>query len=142
MYTRRSPRAAVLRPFVDSLELVDDPPVHERERIVPTAEVAIIFTLAEEGFAFFDPVERRASAATVVGPASSSQVVSTQAQRGMLAVNFRRAVRFPSSGVRSRTPPTPSCRSPITGPAKRRDCANDCWLVPTTRNASTSSSGL
>lgn len=95
MYTRRSPRAAVLRPFVDSLELVDDPPVHERERIVPTAEVAIIFTLAEEGFAFFDPVERRASAATVVGPASSSQVVSTQAQRGMLAVNFRRGGAVP-----------------------------------------------
>lgn len=89
MYTRRSPRAVVLRPFVDSLELVEDSPLRERERFVATAEVAIIVTFADDGLHFFDPVERSASAATLVGPTSSPQVVSTQAQRGMVAVNFR-----------------------------------------------------
>ncbi len=89
MYSRRSPRAAVLRPFVDSIELVRQTPLRDHEFLVPTADVAMIFTLAEDGFAFFHPVERRASGATLVGPASAPQVVSTRAQRGMLAVNFR-----------------------------------------------------
>jgi len=34
--------------LVDSLELVEDLPLRERELIVPTAEVANIITLAED----------------------------------------------------------------------------------------------
>lgn len=89
MYTTRAPRTAVLRPFVESLEIVADTPAHDRERIVPTAEVALIFTFIEDGFAVYDPVERRTSSATLVGPNTAPQTVSTHAQRGMLAVNFR-----------------------------------------------------
>jgi AraC-like DNA-binding protein len=89
VYTRRSVRAAVLRPFVDSLELIEDVPLHGREHMVPTADTAMIFTFAEDGFVVFDPVETHASCATLVGPASAPQLVSTHARHGMLAVNFQ-----------------------------------------------------
>jgi AraC-like DNA-binding protein len=115
VYTRRSPRSAALRPFVESLEIVEDRPTHQRECLVPTAEVALIFTFAEDGFAFYDPIEQRASAATLVGPNSAPQLVSTQAQRGMLAVNFR-----PGGAV-------PFVRAPLSDAADTFVPLNDHW---------------
>lgn len=89
MYSRRSPRAAVLRPFVDSIELVRQTPLRDHEFLVPTADVAMIFTLAEDGSRSSTP-----SSGGLRAPRSSDRRAPRrwcpqQAQRGMLAVNFR-----------------------------------------------------
>lgn len=89
MYLSRAPRLQALSGFVGSVEYVRDPPAHERERLIPTGEVSLVVTLVDDGFSFFDSGEHHAAGACLVGPRQRPQVLSTRAQHGMIAVNFR-----------------------------------------------------
>ena len=85
----RPPRHAVLAPFVDSFEYVEDTPGAAQERMIPGGGVSLLVTLREDGFACAGADGPRwVDGACITGPQRRAQVVSTAPQRGMVAVNF------------------------------------------------------
>ena len=89
MHLWRPPRSAALRPFVDSIEYVEDAPETAQERMVPGGGVSLVVTLRDDGFFYTDRVGLSwVDGACVAGPQQRAQVISTAPQRGMIAVNF------------------------------------------------------
>lgn len=85
----RPPRHAVLAPFVDSFEYVEDTPGTAQERMIPGGGVSLVVTLRDDGFVRTDlDGPRWVDGACLTGPQRRAQVISTAPQRGMVAVNF------------------------------------------------------
>ncbi|SDS10380.1 AraC-type DNA-binding protein [Friedmanniella luteola] len=89
MHLWRPPRAAALRPFVDSVEYVEDTPATLQERMVPGGGISLVVMLREAGFTRADVGGPQwVDGACLTGAQQHAQVVSTAPQRGMVAVNF------------------------------------------------------
>ncbi len=128
MYLVRRPHSQALRPFVHSIQYVADDLPHDRERMIPTADMLLLMTLDGSDFSTYDDSGREHAAAgwSLVGPRSRHSVVSTQPQRGMVAVSFRLGAAAPFLGISAA-----AVRDAIMplGEILARDCAGRCQRV-------------
>ena len=86
------PPSSRLSDFVDSFWFLRDAPGHERERIVPSGTLELVFNLHEDEFRIHDPVaskERRFRGAIASGCYAHAFEIETRAHADVLGVHFK-----------------------------------------------------
>lgn len=86
------PPSSPLSAFVDSIWFLRDAPGHERERIVPSGTIELVFNLHEDEFRIHDPVAskaRRFRGAIASGCYTQAFEIETRAHADVLGVHFK-----------------------------------------------------
>ena len=85
--------AAALRPWIDKLWALSDAPAHERERILPSGTLELVFNLHEDEFRIYrddDPTPSlRLPGAIVSGAYDRSFTIDTREHASVLGVHFK-----------------------------------------------------
>jgi AraC-like DNA-binding protein len=89
--------------FVERLWMLNDVPLHSKERIVPSGTIELVINLHEDELRIYDPARpqrcRRFSGAAISGTYGGPFVIDTREHTSIMGVHFRPGGAFPFLGT-------------------------------------------